>query len=52
MKSATEKLTQEFYKISEKLYANAGANANAGAATSDDEPKQGNVYDADYKVED
>ncbi|MBQ9280370.1 MAG: molecular chaperone DnaK [Clostridia bacterium] len=64
IKAATEKLTQEFYKISEKLYANAGANAAganpneaAGNATgagdaAGDEPKQGTVYDADYKVED
>ena len=62
IKSATEKLTQEFYKISEKLYANSGANAagadaagaagaGAGASNSGDEPKEGTVYDADYKVE-
>ncbi len=56
IKNATEKLTQEFYKISEKLYQNAGAAngtaeaGNAGAAESD-EPKQGTVHDADYKVE-
>jgi molecular chaperone DnaK len=60
IKSATEKLTQEFYKISEKLYANTGANtantgadanttgnANSGATQGND----GTVYDADYKVE-
>ena len=60
IKSATEKLTQEFYKISEKLYANTGANAantgadanttgnaNGGATQGND----GTVYDADYKVE-
>ncbi len=57
IKSATEKLTQEFYKISEKLYANAGAGAagatanGAEAANDSDEPKQGTVHDADYKVE-
>ena len=60
IKSATEKLTQEFYKISEKLYANTGANtANAGAdanttGNANGGTTQGNdgtVYDADYKVE-
>ena len=62
IKSATEKLTQEFYKISEKLYANAGANATGANAdpnaasgnNANSNPNQGNdgtVYDADYKVE-
>ena len=62
IKSATEKLTQEFYKISEKLYANAGANAAganvdpnaANGNNANGNPNQGNdgtVYDADYKVE-
>ena len=48
IKSATEKLTQVFYEISQKLYAEqqAGA-ANAGAADADNV-----VHDADYKVED
>ena len=55
IKQATEKLTTAFYAISEKLYsqAQAGANAAAGAQTEEG-PKQdenGNVYDADYKVE-
>ena len=59
IKAATEKLTQEFYKISEKLYANVNPNANAdsNAAVGDDagNAAQGNdgdnVVDADYKVE-
>ena len=54
IKAATEKLTQEFYAISEKLYANAGAAAQGatGEATADNgEAKEGTVYDADYKVE-
>ncbi len=61
IKSATEKLTTEFYKISEKLYANAGANAaGATGATGANNDNNGNnnnsngdgtVYDADYKVE-
>ena len=62
IKDATDKLTKVFYEISEKLYskvngANAGANANAGdtGANAEAGPKtdeNGNVYDADYKVED
>ena len=62
IKSATEKLTSVFYSITEQLYkqtqsANAGANANAGAdnGANSEGPhadSNGNVYDADYKVED
>ncbi|MBO5099774.1 MAG: Hsp70 family protein, partial [Treponema sp.] len=56
IKQATEKLTTAFYAISEKLYsqaqqaagANAGADANAQGPNVDE---NGNVYDADYKVE-
>ncbi len=56
IKEATEKLTTEFYKLSEQLYKQTGANAQgtgtgaeeAGTAGAND----GNVYDADYKVED
>ena len=60
IKSATEKLTQIFYSISEKVYSqaqNAANNANANAGTEDagnSEPhtdNNGNVYDADYKVD-
>ena len=57
IKAATEKLTQEFYAISEKLYANAGAAAGAAqgatneTTTDNGEAKEGTVYDADYKVE-
>ena len=47
IKSATEKLTQVFYEISQKLYAEANKQAEAtGNATEDV------VHDADYKVED
>ena len=54
IKQATEKLTTVFYSISEKLYsqtqqANAGANAQTEGPKTDE---NGNVYDADYKVED
>ena len=54
IKEATEKLTKVFYDMSEQLYKNANPNAVQGegvdpnAAAGDN----GNVYDADYKVED
>lgn len=56
IKAATEKLTTVFYSISEKLYAQANPNAGANAAgeANQEGPKtdeNGNVYDADYKVE-
>ena len=54
IKQATESLTQVFYKLSEQLYSQANAGANAGAAQGEGNPTQdenGNVYDADYKVE-
>ena len=55
IKAATEKLTQEFYKISEKLYTNtAGATGEqqaTGATTEQKSDNDGTVYDADYKVE-
>ena len=51
IKSASEKLTQVFYEISQKLYADAqaaaGANADANAQGTENV-----VHDADYKVED
>ncbi len=61
IKLATEKLTSVFYEITEKLYKNANPNGAAGAgaegatAGTEEGPKtdeNGNVYDADYKVED
>ncbi len=62
IKETTEKLTHAFYEISEKLYKQANPNAGAegfdpsnfseanqdGGASADN---NGNVYDADYKVE-
>ena len=57
IKQATEKLTTVFYEISEKLYkANAEAQgaANGAQDAGTEGPKvdqNGNVYDADYKVE-
>ncbi len=55
IKSATEKLTTAFYAVSEKLYSQAAsANQQTAGAQTEGEPKvdeNGNVYDADYKVE-
>lgn len=50
IKQATEKLTTVFYSISEKLYSQAQGQAgtNAEGPKTDE---NGNVYDADYKVE-
>ncbi|ERI90247.1 chaperone protein DnaK [Clostridiales bacterium oral taxon 876 str. F0540] len=60
IKKATEELTQEFYAISSKLYqANGGAegagfdpNNMGGANAGAQGPKDDNVVDADFKVED
>ena len=59
IKSATEKLTTVFYSISEKLYAQtAGAKqqteangANAGTTEGPKTDENGNVYNAEYKVD-
>ena len=62
IKEATEKLTKVFYEMSEQLYKNANPNATdnvaqaaedaANAGTDANANSDGNVYDADYKVED
>ena len=53
IKEATDKLTKVFYEISEKLYSqNQAAGANAGATSETTTDENGNVYNADYKVED
>ena len=54
LKQGTEKLTTVFYEISEKLYKqNATQNPNPNAGTENaGTTGDGNVYDADYKVED
>ena len=57
IKQATEKLTTAFYAISEKIYSQAqqAAGTNAGTDANEQGPnvdENGNVYDADYKVED
>ena len=54
------KLTKEFYAISEKLYSQAAASQGQQGATGESQASEenaetnsdGNVYDADYKVED
>ena len=55
IKTATEKLTTAFYAVSEKLYSQAAAqNQGAEGTKPEGEPKvdeNGNVYDADYNVE-
>ena len=59
IKSATEKLTTVFYSISEKLYAQtAGAKqqaeangANTGTTEGPKTDENGNVYNAEYKVD-
>ena len=56
IKAATEKLTTAFYAISEKIYSQAQAEANAAGANQENAQgpnvdENGNVYDADYKVE-
>jgi len=68
IKSSTEELTQVFYKVSEKLYAQAGADGgcgdpncgdpNCGSTDSGDcnhdqkGEQKGQYYDADYEVVD
>lgn len=57
IKQATEKLTTVFYSISEKLYSQvkqdqAGANPEDAGTAGQNVDENGNVYDADYKVED
>ncbi len=58
IKEATEKLTTVFYQISEQLYKQTAANNNGatganaeGQNTDAGANNNGNVYDADYKVE-
>ncbi|MGB9780042.1 molecular chaperone DnaK [Caldanaerobacter sp.] len=49
IKAASEKLSEAFYKVSTRLYQQASASANPGGSQG---TSQGNVYEADYKVED
>lgn len=49
IKTASEKLTQLFYEISQKLYSQAAAE---NQETATEEPNSDVVHDADYKVED
>lgn len=63
IKAATEKLTSAFYEITEKLYKQANPNGAqgfdpsqftgaAGAQNAEGTSNDGNVYDAEYNVED
>ena len=55
IKSATEELTQAFYKVSEKLYQQPGAQQpgpDAGSGSSANNGGDGQYYDADYTVVD
>ena len=58
IKKATEELTQEFYAVSSKIYqdANQGGQGfdpnNMGGNAGTQEPKDDNVVDADFKVDD
>ena len=55
IKAATEKLTQVFYEISQKLYTDAQAAAGAAEQQTTGDTTTGAdnvVHDADYKVED
>ncbi|KKC29981.1 molecular chaperone DnaK [Caldanaerobacter subterraneus] len=49
IKAASEKLSEAFYKVSTRLYQQAAGSANPGGSQG---TSQGNVYEADYKVED
>ena len=53
IKDATDKLTKVFYEISEKLYSQVNPNGAQGTenANTTEGTADGNVYDADYKVE-
>ncbi|MEA4894691.1 MAG: Hsp70 family protein, partial [Oscillospiraceae bacterium] len=60
IKTATEELTQAFYKVSEKLYSQPGAQGGCGdpncdcdgSGNCDHDHKDGQYYDADYEVVD
>ena len=57
IKTATEELTQVFYKFSEKLYANAApeggcGDPNCGGDCGHEGGQSGQYYDADYQVVD
>ena len=63
IKAATEELTQAFYKVSEKLYSQTGAQGGCGDPNCDcggtgngncnhDHGQNGQYYDADYEVVD
>ena len=51
IKDATDKLTKVFYDLSEKLYSQTQTAAGAADAAGTTTDENGNVYNADYKVE-
>jgi len=51
IKEATDKLTKAFYEISEKLYSQNQAAADATNAGAENAEADGAVHDAEYKVE-
>ena len=54
IKDATDKLTKVFYALSEKLYGQKAAEAGAANTATENNTttdENGNVYNADYKVE-
>ena len=51
IKDATDKLTKVFYELSEKLYSQTQTAAGAADAAGTTTDENGNVYNADYKVE-
>ena len=52
IKSSSEKLTQVFYEISQKLYSQANPQGAASEQTTTADGSENVVHDADYKVED
>ncbi len=52
VKAQTEETTKKFYEISQKLYADAQAQAQAQQGAPNEAPHDDNVVDADYKVVD
>ena len=51
IKDATDNLTKVFYELSEKLYSQTQTAAGAADAAGTTTDENGNVYNADYKVE-
>ncbi|MDK2882781.1 MAG: molecular chaperone DnaK, partial [Bacillota bacterium] len=54
IKKASEELSEALYAVSSALYSKAGENPGGGQSTNPGSagPQSGNVYDAQYKVDD